>query len=81
MFSYLLCYVFFILILPVNFNFIIIIIIIIFFFFPFFLFFYYTSCTLFPTNKPLHPQCRRLIILEYEGELYRIEVEVEGSDP
>ena len=46
------------------------------FFFPFFLFFYYTSCTLFPTNKPLHPQCRRLIILEYEGELYRVEVEV-----
>ena len=45
------------------------------FFFPFFLFFYYTSCTLFPTNKPLHPQCRRLIILEYEGELYRVEVE------
>ena len=43
------------------------------FFFPFFLFFYYTSCTLFPTNKPLHPQCRRLIILEYEGELYRVE--------
>ena len=45
------------------------------FFFPFFLFFYYTSCTLFPTNKPLHPQCRRLIILEYEGELYRVEVD------
>ena len=44
------------------------------FFPPFFLFFYHTSCTLFPTNKPLHPQCRRLIILEYEGELYRIEV-------
>ena len=54
------------------------------FFFPFFLFFYYTSCTLFPTNKPLHPQCRRLIILEYEGELYRVEVEVNlppKSDP
>ena len=49
------------------------------FFFPFFLFFYYTSCTLFPTNKPLHPQCRRLIILEYEGELYRVEVEVENN--
>ena len=44
------------------------------YYFPFFLFFYHTSCTLFPTNKPLHPQCRRLIILEYEGELYRIEV-------
>ena len=58
---------FFILILPVNFLFIIIII------FPFFLFFY-TSCTLFRTNKPPHPQCRR-IILEYEGALYRVEVE------
>ena len=44
------------------------------YFFPFFLFFYHTSCILFPTNKPLHPQCRRLIILEYEGELYTIEV-------
>ena len=76
-------FLFFILILPVNFYFIIIIItgiiiiiIIIFFFFSFFLFFYHTSCTLFPTNKPLHPQCRRLIILEYEGELYRIEVKL-----
>ena len=62
---------FFLLILPVNFLFIIII-----FFFSFFLFFSHTSCTLFPTNKPLHPQCRRRIILEYEGALYRIEVEV-----
>ena len=68
MFSYLLCYVFFIFILPFLLS-------LLFFFFPFFLFFYYTSCTLFPTNKPLHPQCRRLIILEYEGELYRVEVE------
>ena len=32
------------------------------------------------TNKPLHPQCRRLIILEYEGELYRVEVEVEEEE-
>ena len=44
--------------------------------FPFFLFFSLTSCTLFPTNKPRHPQCRR-IILEYEGALYQVEVEVE----
>ena len=43
-------------------------------FFPFFLFFSLTSCTLFPTNKPRHPQCRR-IILEYEGALYQVEVE------
>ena len=69
MFSYLLCYVFFIFILPFLLSLLL-------FFSPFFLFFYYTSCTLFPTNKPLHPQCRRLIILEYEGELYRVEVEV-----
>ena len=59
----------FIFILPVNFLFIIIII------FPLFLFFSHTSCTLFPTNKPPHPQCRR-IILEYEGALYRVEYEV-----
>ena len=44
-------------------------------FFPFFLFFSLTSCTIFPTNKPRHPQCRR-IILEYEGALYQVEVEV-----
>ena len=74
MICFLICYVmfiflfFFILIIPVNFLFIIII-----FFFPFFLFFSHTSCTIFPTNKPLHPQCRRSIILEYEGALYRIE--------
>ena len=43
--------------------------------FSFFLFFSF-SCTLFSTNKPCHPQCRR-IILEYEGALYQVEVEVE----
>ena len=63
-----------------HFHFTFFIIIIIIFFSPFFLFFYYTSCTLFPTNKPLHPQCRRLIILEYEGELYRVEVEVKRTE-
>ena len=31
--------------------------------------------TLFRTNKPPHPQCRR-IILENEGALYRVEVEM-----
>ena len=64
---------FFILILPVNFYLLLLL-----FFFPF-LFFSHTSCTFFPTNKPLHPQYRRRIILEYEGALYRIEVEVQWS--
>ena len=63
---------FFILILPDNILFIIIIIV------PFFLFFSYTSCTLFRTNKPPHPHFRR-IILEYEGVMYIVEVEVECS--
>ena len=48
------------------------------YFFPFFLFFSLTSCTLFPTNKPRHPQCRR-IILEYEGALYQVEVKLTGG--
>ena len=67
-FSYLLCCVYFPLFLHIYFTCQL-------FFSPFFLFFSHTSCTLFPTNKPLHPQCRRRIILEYEGALYRIEVE------
>ena len=69
---------FFIYILPPNFLYVLSFYLLL-LFFPFFLFFSLTSCTLFPTNKPRHPQCRR-IILEYEGALYQVEVEVEVEE-